>query len=155
MNINDFKHAVGKFPTGVCIITTQYQNQLFGFTANSFVSVSLSPALISFCLDKKALSLKAFEHSAYFVVSILAEGQSSVANKFAYSGAEKFVGADYDINTHQIPMISGSVSYLECKNYQNIDCGDHIIFIGLVEKVSIDDSKKPLLYYGKEYKGLV
>lgn len=155
MNINDFKHAVGKFPTGVCIITTQYQNQLFGFTANSFVSVSLSPALISFCLDKKALSLKAFEHSEYFVVSILAEGQASIANKFAHSGVEKFADTDYFLSSHQIPVISESISHLECKNYKNIDCGDHIIFIGLVEKVSINDSKKPLLYYGKAYKGLV
>lgn len=155
MNINDFKHAVGKFPTGVCVITTQYQNQPFGFTANSFVSVSLSPALISFCLDKKALSLKAFEHSEYFVVSILAESQSPIANKFAHSGVEKFAGTDYFLNSYQIPIISESISYLECKNYKNFDCGDHIIFIGLAEKVTINDSKKPLLYYGKEYKGLV
>lgn len=155
MEINDFKHAAGKFPTGVCIITTLYQNQPFGFTANSFTSVSLSPSLISFCLDKKAFSLKAFEHSEYFIVNILAENQFAVANKFARSGVEKFVGTDYAVNNRQIPIISDSISYLECKNYKNIDCGDHIIFIGLVEKVSIDDSKKPLLYYGKEYKGLV
>lgn len=155
MEINDFKHAVGKFPTGVCVITTHYHDQQFGFTANSFTSVSLSPSLISFCLDKKALSLKAFEHSKYFVVNILSENQSHIADKFAHSGAEKFVGTEYSVNDHAIPIISGSISFLECKNYKSFDCGDHIIFIGLVEKVSIDDIQKPLLYYGRQYKGLI
>ncbi|MCP5369157.1 MAG: flavin reductase family protein [Rickettsiaceae bacterium] len=155
MHIDDFKHAVGKFPTGICIITTQYQNQPFGFTANSFVSVSLVPPLISFCLNKKALSLDAFEHSEYFIINILSEDQSDIASKFARSGIEKFVGMDYHVNNHQIPIIPNNISFLECKHYKNFDCGDHIIFIGLVEKVTIDSNKKPLLYYGRQYKGLL
>jgi flavin reductase (DIM6/NTAB) family NADH-FMN oxidoreductase RutF len=47
----EFKEAVGKFPTGVCVITTNFNQKNWGITANSFVSVSLVPALVFFCFS--------------------------------------------------------------------------------------------------------
>ena len=154
MDIQSFKAAVGKFPTGVCVITTALEDKLFGFTANSFVSVSLSPPLISFCLDKKAFSLHAFSQSKHFAISILSSQQSPIASKFALSGENKFKDTQYNLSKDKIPLISDSTSQIECIKYNEIDCGDHIIFIGEVTKVKIDNEAQPLIYYGKNYRYL-
>lgn len=152
IDIDGFKNAVGKFPTGICIITTELNGDIHGFTANSFVSVSLEPALVSFCLDKKAFSLSKFSKSNHFVVNILSDQQADLATKFAKSGIDKFTNVSYSLNEHQIPKIENSISILECKKYNQIECGDHVIFIGEVEKLETDSGLQPLVYYGKNYR---
>jgi len=154
VNIDDFKQAVGKFPTGVCVIATNYQDQLFGFTANSFVSVSLEPALISFYLDKKSYSLQAFYQADYFTVNILSNDQTDISNHFARSLKDKFQGISYQLNEHDTPLLDGSISALECEKYNHMDCGDHVLFVGQVQKVKVDNTKHPLVYYGKKYREL-
>ena len=154
MQSDQFKAAVGKYPTGVCVISTKYNNKLYGFTANSFASVSLDPALISFCLNKKAGSFSAFLNSPYFVVNILADNQSQVAKRFSSSVANKFQDLDYKENDFGITIISGALSFIECEKYNQIECGDHYIFVGKALKATINNdinNKSPLVYYGKTY----
>ena len=154
MQISEFKKAVGKFPTGVCVISTIFDEKLWGLTANSFVSVSLSPPLISFCLDKNSGSFVAFQNSDFFSVNILANDQEEISKHFAQSFADKFSGIDYDLGQFNVPHIKGIVSLLECKKYSEVDGGDHVIFIGEVLKTQVDDSKLPMLYYARSYRDL-
>ncbi len=90
VNSERFKQALSTLPTGVTIITTLYNNKLFGFTADSFTSVSLLPPLVSFCLDKQAFSMSAFTSSKYFAVSILAEDQEDISRHFSKFNTDKF-----------------------------------------------------------------
>ena len=151
MQIKEFKRAVAKFPTGVCVITTNFNKKKWGITANSFVSVSLVPALVSFCLDKKSNSFDAFKNSNNFSVSILAADQAEVSKHFACSIFDKFNEFDYEISKSGAPLIIGASSFLDCKKYQEIESGDHYIFIGEVLKTQIDESKSPLVYFAKSY----
>lgn len=152
MQIEDFKKAVGKFPTGVCVITTSFNDTLWGFTANSFVSVSLVPPLVSFCLNKDAGSFKAFISSKYFAVNILASDQQEIAKHFSHSLSNKFVNVEYTLSAEKTPCISGITSLIECKKVNALECGDHFIFIGEVVKINVDDNKSPLLYFAKTYR---
>lgn len=153
MQTNEFKKAVGKFPTGVTIITTTQDGQLWGFTANSFVSVSLEPSLISFCLNKEAGSLAAFKMSEKFAINILAEGQADLARRFASKAQDKFSAVEYEMGeVAGAPLISGAVSYIECRKYNQIECGDHYMFIGEVLKTEVDESKSPMLYFAREFR---
>ncbi len=155
MTENDFKAAVGKYPTGVTVISTQYDEQLYGFTANSFTSVSLNPSLISFCLNVKAGSFKAFVNSSYFAINILAADQGEIAEHFAKHISNKFQDVDYTLNDLAVPLLSGCLSNVECRKYNQIEAGDHYIFIGEVIKTKILVSdKKPLIYYAKNYRKL-
>jgi flavin reductase (DIM6/NTAB) family NADH-FMN oxidoreductase RutF len=153
IHVEEFKKAVGKFPTGVCVITTAVDGLLWGFTANSFVSVSLAPPLVSFCLNKEAGSFGAFIRSKYFLVNILASDQQKIAEHFAYSLPDKFANIDYQLALEsKLPFIAGAASFIECKEFKKIECGDHFIFVGEVVKINVDENKSPLLYFAKSYR---
>ncbi len=157
MRIEEFKAAVGKYPTGVTVISTKYNNKFYGFTANSFTSVSLDPALISFCLNVKASSFDAFFKTKNFAINILSTNQADIAIRFASSATNKFQNIDFIENSSNTPLISNVLSSIECENYKCIECGDHYIFIGKVLKVQINSEvsiKDPLIYYGKSYREL-
>lgn len=153
MQSEQFKQAVGKFPTGVCVITTSNSDKLWGFTANSFVSVSLTPPLISFCLNTDAASLEAFKNSKFFVVNILSSTQETIAKNFAKPAKDKFANVNYKIDDYtQSPYLIDSASILFCRKKEQIICGDHYIFIGEVTDTQIDENKNPLLYFARSFR---
>lgn len=147
-----FKKAVGKYPTGVTVISTRFEDAFYGFTANSFASVSLDPLMISFCLEKKAASLPAFKGADNFAISILAAEQSDISNHFAAHKKDKFEGQNYQIGKLSgCPLIAGALSYIECEKLQEIDAGDHVMFLGKVITTEIASDAKPLVYYSRKY----
>ncbi|MFK7974267.1 MAG: flavin reductase family protein [Rickettsiaceae bacterium] len=152
MRIEEFKQAVGAFPTGVCVIATVFNNKLWGFTANSFVSISLSPPLISYCLDAKSTSLPAFKQAEYFAISVLANDQAEISRHFAQRINNKFSSIEYHLAKSGVPCINGAISFIECKKVKAIECGDHLMFIGEVIKTQRDHNKMPLLYFAKSYR---
>jgi flavin reductase (DIM6/NTAB) family NADH-FMN oxidoreductase RutF len=148
----EFKAAVGKFPTGVTVISTAHDNRLWGFTANSFTSVSLEPRLVSFCLNKEAGSFNIFKETQHFAISILSSKQSDLSTHFASRLEDKYDTIDYTIGEFsKAPLLTSSVSFIECKKYKQFECGDHFIFVGEVGKTFIDSTKSPLLYFAKSY----
>lgn len=152
MHINEYKAAVGKFPTGVTIVSTNFSGKLLGFTANSFTSVSLEPPIISFCIDKKAGSLQGFQESTHFAISILAHDQKGISEHFASKINNKFENIDYFIaNKSGCPIPDGVVSFIECTTANIFECGDHYIFIGQVVGVKLCNDKDPLIYFGRSY----
>jgi len=154
---DEFKAAVGKYPTGITIVSTKHGNRFYGFTANSFTSVSLDPALISFCLNVKSASFEAFFNIKYFAINILSTSQIDLATRFASSNIDKFQNVSFTENNFGVPLINNVLSWIECEKYKHVECGDHYIFIGKALKVTVNnnlDSISPLVYYGKSYKEL-
>lgn len=154
--VERYKAVVGKFPTGVTVVSTSFEEKLYGFTANSFTSVSLDPYIVSFCLNKKSGCAKGFTGGEYFAISILASDQKDISNNFASHKVDKFLHAEYFLSKQvKCPVIEGCLSYLECKKKEVINCGDHYIFIGEVVDFEICDNKKsPLIYFAKSYNTL-
>jgi len=147
-----FRSAMARFASGVTIVTTlDGDGDLWGFTASAFSSLSLDPPLILVCLDKRAESHTAFDHADRFAVSILAEGQSEVALRFATRGADKFGGLDV-INgpATGLPLIPGAMAHLECQMYERLPGGDHTILLGEVLHAQTED-KQPLLHYNRQF----
>ena len=145
------RNLFGQFLTGVTIITTiDADGQKRGFTANSFTSVSLEPALILVCLGKNAHSLSAFTQSAGFGVNILEEQQEDISHLFATKADNKFA----DINDKRIvtgaPIIKNSLAWLDCVPEQTIEAGDHIILIGRVKAFGTRTGR-PLGYWRGSY----
>ena len=152
MENEKFKLAVGKCPTGVTVVSTSWDSKLWGFTANSFASVSLTPPVISFCLNKESGSFGAFLKTKYFAVNILASDQVEISKHFANNGFNKFKNIHYRIGYFsKSPLISGTVCTIECKKYNKFECGDHFIFVGEVVKTKINEKKLPLLYFARSY----
>ena len=149
---NQFKDAMCRFPVGVTVITTAYDNALFGFTASSFTSVSLKPPLILFCLNKDSFSINGFEKSDKFAISILAENQMDISKHFAKPQTNKFAKIAYALGSHtDCPLIEGAICHIECLKHDSYNVGDHIIFIGEVINTAIKNKLNPLLYFHKSY----
>ena len=104
-----FKDICGTFATGVTVITSKKLDQDYGFTANSFTSVSIDPLLVLFCLDKKAKSNDSLQINDFFVVNILSESQEKICYQFANSKLkpnERFKKVDTKISKNNIKIIS-------------------------------------------------
>ena len=83
---SDLRKALGCFATGVTVITTRIAERQFGFTANSFTSVSLSPPTILFCIGTARASYVAFRSATSFTVNVLSSSQRTLSDRFATSG---------------------------------------------------------------------
>jgi flavin reductase (DIM6/NTAB) family NADH-FMN oxidoreductase RutF len=129
----DLRRAFGAFATGVTIVTTRGENgEVFGFTANSFSSVSLDPPLVLVNIAKSAYGLKLFTDAPGFAVNILAENQRDLSNTFASRGADKFAGVKWSQGPTGSPLLEGVVAWFDCEYFEQVDAGDHIILIGKV-----------------------
>jgi len=153
-NTRELRNAMGSFATGVTIITTRdRQGKLHGMTANSFTSVSLDPPLVLWSSSLYAQSLPAFQESNHFVVNILAFDQIPLSNKFAKQSDDKFIDVDHIITESGPPVIVGAAAHFECRNEFRHYGGDHIIFIGHVERFAYTDRPTLLFCRGKYMRG--
>ncbi|WP_244306319.1 flavin reductase [Paraburkholderia lacunae] len=145
-DVAEFRRALGAFVTGVTVVTTiQPDGSPRGFTANSFTSVSLDPALILVCIAKTASSHPVFSQTQRFAVSVLAEDQRSVSGVFASKSADKFAQVAWHARQTGSPLIDGAAASFDCETHQVVDAGDHIILIGRVVAFA-NTSATPLGY---------
>ncbi len=145
------RNLFGQFLTGVTIITTiDEMGRKRGFTANSFTSVSLDPALILVCLDKSAHSLEAFTQSVGFGVNILSEHQEEISGLFASKRDNKFDMIDDKPHITGAPLLQDSLAWLDCTPQQVVEAGDHVILIGKVKAYG-SNSGRPLGYWRGGY----
>jgi flavin reductase (DIM6/NTAB) family NADH-FMN oxidoreductase RutF/DNA-binding IclR family transcriptional regulator len=140
----DFRRSLGEFITGVTVITTVGPDgRRYGLTANSFSSVSLDPPLILWSLRLNATNFPIYSTAETFAVNILAEDQTEVANRFAKSGPDRFEGVAFTEGSGGLPLIDGSVAQLECRKEASYPGGDHVVFIGRVQRIR-NTGRKPL-----------
>jgi flavin reductase (DIM6/NTAB) family NADH-FMN oxidoreductase RutF len=149
----DFRNALGTYATGVTIITAAGSDgKPYGITCNSFASVSLNPPLVLWSLVLYSSSLTAFQNATHFAVNVLDASQQALANKFAKSADDKFVGVEWTPGLGGAPLLAGSVANFQCRSANRYYGGDHVIFLGAVEAYSYNRNE-PLLFaqgaYGK------
>jgi flavin reductase (DIM6/NTAB) family NADH-FMN oxidoreductase RutF len=140
---------MGRFATGVTIITTEIEGAVRGMTANAFMSGSLSPPLCIISVAKKARMHDALRVSRHFGVSILAHGQEKISQHFAGQGASD-PDILFDHAMDGIPVLANVSAAIASRVAAEHDCGDHTIFIGHIVGMR-DDGRTPLLYYSGRY----
>ena len=114
-------------------------------TANSFTSVSLTPPLVLWSASLYAQSLPAFQEGTHFVVNILAYDQIDLSNEFARKHENKFAEIDHIIPECGAPVLIGAAAHFECRNEYRHYGGDHIIFIGHVERYAYTNQADPVV----------
>ncbi|WP_027725903.1 flavin reductase family protein [Tuberibacillus calidus] len=148
MDERTFRNAMGKFATGVTVITTSVNGRIHGMTANAFMSVSLNPKLISVSIDERAQMLSKIKQSRKFAVSILSEDQMEVSKHFAGQLKEKRHFQFEWFN--QLPVIPNALAHVICDVYNFYKAGDHTIFIGKVIDLKLRDGQ-PLTFFEGRY----
>ncbi|MCF6304084.1 MAG: flavin reductase family protein [Rhodobacteraceae bacterium] len=129
----DLRVAFGKFATGVTVVTTRDSHGApVGFTASSFTSVSLDPAMLLICMSQHSRSYDAMTNAAGFAVNILSENQKPVSDNFSLKNHDRFENADWKSGPSGYPLLDGCAAWFECQRQNMIKAGDHIILIGKV-----------------------
>lgn len=146
-----FRDAMGKFATGITIVTADYNNEIIGMTVNAFMSISLEPKLIAISIDESASMYDKLQKTNKFGVSILKEEQEDISMIFA-----KQIEKDREINylrQDDIPVIKDSLVTISCHVKEMVKAGDHLIFIAEVSDIAINEGD-PLIYAGSNYRSL-
>lgn len=134
INTRELRDAFGAFMTGVTIVTTaRDDDQPLGFTANSFSSVSLDPALLLVSIAKTSSNYQTFSTTGHFAINILAEGQKDLSNTFARPSEDRFAQVDWQLSAHRNPLIADVSAWFDCTTHAVIDAGDHALLVGKVE----------------------
>ncbi len=148
----DLRDALGRFATGVTVVTTMTPDGPLGMTVNSFASVSLEPPLVLWSPARRSSRFPAFEAASHFAVHVLCVAQRDLAVRFAGTG-DDFSGLDLSAGAGHAPLLSGCAARLECRHAAGYDGGDHLIMVGEVLRFTEHDLP-PLIYYRGRYMGL-
>ncbi|MFK3789592.1 MULTISPECIES: flavin reductase family protein [Pseudomonas] len=150
----ELRNLLGQFATGVTVITTRTADgRNIGVTANSFSSLSLSPALVLWSLARKAPSLKVFCAASHFAINILGAHQHHLSEQFARAAPDKFAGVAHSYGKAGAPVLDDVVAVLVCRNVTQYEGGDHLIFIGEIEQYRYSGAE-PLVFHAGQYRGL-
>lgn len=147
----DFRNALGCFGTGVTVVTSGcLLTRFVGVTANSFSSVSLDPPIVLWSLECTSPSLDIFDVTGRFVINILALHQMDLSKRFSSNVANKFDGIEFGKGIGGLPILNDCLATIECKTIQRTVVGDHVLFLGEVEKYFYE-RKPPLLFCQGNY----
>ena len=148
----EFRAALGMFATGVTIVTARSADgALTGLTASSFNSVSLAPPLVLWSLARRAASLQVFSAGSHYAINVLAASQKALAERFATRGVDRWQGVVHTPGVSGAPLLEGAVATFECFNRSRHEEGDHVIFVGEVERCTSQAGLAPLLYHGGRF----
>ena len=140
------------FATGVTIVTAQTPaGELIGLTANSFNSVSLNPPLVLWSLSQAASSMSALSSGSHYAINILAADQKELAERFASRQENRWKGVLFTLGASGAPLLTGAAATFECANRSRYVEGDHVIFVGEVERCSHRAGAAPLLFHGGRF----
>ncbi|NKX53677.1 flavin reductase [Arthrobacter sp. E918] len=123
---------MGRFLTGVAVVTTRSGDELHGMTINSLTSISLDPPILMVSLTFGARTTDALLESGRFAISILGAKQEAIARKFATRGGERFEVGEFDYTDNGLPVVKDALSQADCTVVNQYEIGDHQVFFGQV-----------------------
>jgi len=144
------RRIMGRFATGVTVVTSRVGEQFFGMTASAVASLSLDPPLLLVCVDKRAALLEALKQSRIFAMNILSEEQEALSRRFATKGPKEFGDIALTTAVTGAPVFSEALGWVDCKVVDILPGGDHEIFLGEIVAGEHRDGR-PLLYFHGNY----
>lgn len=146
----EMRQTMGKFATGVAVVTTEHDGVPHGMTVNSLTSVSLDPPLLLVCFNRGARSSEAVTATGRFAVNILSSRQHEIAMRFAQRGENHFAGLELEYDGHRVPVVPRALAHLDCDVERVVEAGDHTVVFGAVVDLCARDGD-PLGFYGGRF----
>lgn len=152
---DDFRSVLGRFATGVTVVTVGHDDLDYGMTVNAFSSVSLDPPLVQFCADVDTHTHDLVAEADHYAVSILTRDQEWLSNRFA--GQQEEMDDPFgDVETFRAetgaPIFEESLAFLDCSLEHSYDGGDHTIYVGRVEEMGVlEGDADPLTFFRGSY----
>lgn len=148
------RSVLGRFATGVAVVTAATPEGPVGMTANSFTSVSLEPPVVLFCAAHSSRTYPHIQRAGAFAVNILSRTQEEVSNTFARKEEDdRFAEVGIETDVTGAPILSDSIAYLDCRMVDRIEHGDHVIVLGEVTAAGVQPGdSEPLLFFRGSYR---
>lgn len=147
---DQLRQVMSHWPSGVTVVAARHGSEARGMTASSFTGVSLNPPLILVCIAETALLWPVLEKAGRFTVNLLPEGHEHTSAHFAGQAIE-----GYDpLSREESPALKDALATLHCKTWAVYPGGTHKIVVGQVEKVTMGEEVRPLLYWNRGYRQL-
>jgi flavin reductase len=153
MTGDELREVMRRFPAPVAVVTTRVDDERYGFTAGSVVSLSLEPPLVGVSVGRDSSSHEPMRRAGRFTISLLSEHQTDVAQHFARSGIPPVVlwrGTNVRDGEHG-PLVEDALAWLECKTWAEYDAGDHTLFVGEVISLELGALARGLVYRDSKY----
>ncbi|HEY2379370.1 MAG TPA: flavin reductase family protein [Gemmatimonadaceae bacterium] len=155
LDSNTYRHLLGRFASGIAIITARDGERDVGMTVSAFCSVSLSPPLVLVCVDHSASMHGLMLRHPKLGISIIASEHEAHSRRFADKGdADRFDGVPFTRGENDVLLLDDAAAHLECQLVRHYEAGDHTIFIAEVERGTMGEAR-PLLHYRGRYAQLV
>lgn len=145
-----FRQALAVHAAGVVVVTAQPEEVPVGLTATSFCSVSLTPPLVSFYVDRASSTWPFLRRAGHFAVNVLSSDQAELASRFARRGVDRFAAPTvWRPGPRGVPLLDGVSAQLVCVPHSTADIGDHVLVVGLVVETILGSGAAglPLLYH--------
>lgn len=142
-----FKAVLGRFCSGVTVITALDGDEPVGFACQSFASLSMDPPLVSFFPARTSTTWPRIRQARRFCVNILADHQGDLCRQLGRPGADKFSGVEWSPSGNGSPLLAGALATIDCELHDEVDGGDHTIVVARVTGVNEHSEATPLLFY--------
>ena len=139
-NARLFRDALGRFATGVTEVTTMGPEGPVGFTANSFSSLSLDPALVLWSPAKASQRYPFFATARHYAIHVLGQDHADIPARFS-KGGPGFAGLDWHLNAEAVPVLPGAIARFDCAQHATHDGGDHLIIVGQVLRLALEEGE--------------
>ena len=142
----DQRKLFSTLPTGVTAITGfTEQDKPIGMVVGTFQSLSLEPALVTFCVDKSSSTWPVLRSKGHFTANILSTDQANICKALGRKGEDKFKDVAYSLSPIETPRIKNCVAWIDCKVISEVIAGDHFMIVGAIKSVQ-HGSGSPLAF---------
>ncbi len=149
-----FRDAIGRFATGVAVVTAAPDGEPAGLIVNSLASVSLEPPLISFCPSRNSLTWSRMRRTGRFGVNMLGRQHEPFVERVTPAGADRFAGLNWEAGRGGVPLLPDALASLTCEIVAEHAAGDHWIVVGRVEELRTAPGRDPLVFFDGEFRGV-
>jgi len=141
-----FRRTLGRFATGVTLVTAADSSGPLGLVVNAFTSVSLEPPLIAICPSRHSFTWQRMRRCQRFGVNVLGAEHADYVRHAAHADANRFVGIDYELAESGVPRIRSAIAFLDCEPVSEQAAGDHWIVVARVRAALADRDREPLVF---------
>ena len=143
---DEYRDVVGRFASGVTVITTSMEGVPIGATASAVSSLSLEPPMLLICLKHDSKTGQAVASTGRFAVNVLGEDHGDLAVRFASPIEDRFAGVRVEQSPGGLALLADAIAAIECRVVETVPGGTHLVFLGEVEHVS-SATGAPLAYF--------
>ncbi len=152
---SELRTLLGRFPSGVCVVTVAAGGQRLGLTVGSLVGLSLDPPLMGFAISREAAMHELLREAGGCAISLLAAGQEWLAQHFARGvpPIAMWHGVAVEPGAAGAPLLVGALGWLECTLREEVVAGTHTFFVCDVRRVELGEDAPALVRVRGEYSG--